>query len=93
MSKLSQLSQRIAVTKSGIKVAVKSEIKEKARDIAERDELAISISEWTAGATAGKTELNEGQRKAMYLALENKFQLIQGPPGKHYAVQCMLGFV
>lgn len=49
------------------------------RQIVQTDELARSISSWTTGMKP--TNLNEFQEPAMYKALDNKFQLIQGPPG------------
>lgn len=50
-----------------------------ARIIAREDKLAQSISYWTTNTDT--TRLNEYQERALYKAIENNFQLIQGPPG------------
>ena len=34
--------------------------------------------------TGGQQQINDEQKKSVKIAVENKFQLIQGPPGNNY---------
>ena len=47
----------------------------------DKDSLALRLWE------SNHVSLNQTQIKAVYLALQHNFQLIQGPPGKHILVQ------
>lgn len=51
-------------------------------DIFAKDVFATSISKWSSTPGEDSTDLNEGQREAMTLAIMKCFQLIQGPPGE-----------
>ena len=50
------------------------------------DKLAESISEWSSDSSGVHDPkfLNKWQKKAMEMALDKPFQLIQGPPGKQW---------
>ena len=76
------LSWKIAIRPSKL-VTVERERKEKSEAIANKDELASSITKWVSErADRGSRALNDGQQEARNLALRNTFQLIQGPPGE-----------
>ena len=53
----------------------------RSESIVRNDPLATSISMWSSSIPTKSLDLNEGQKKAMSLALRREFQLIQGPPG------------
>ena len=55
--------------------------KREALKIVDTDILVTSLAKWEKRKTLTGIQLNDGQIKAMKLALCNKFQLIQGPPG------------
>ena len=52
------------------------------------DKFTESISEWSSDSSGVHDPkfLNKWQKKAMEMALDKPFQLIQGPPGKHYSI-------
>ena len=79
--KVSELSKSVAVQRSKIHANVEAAIKKESRSIARQDVLAFSLSKWATPEPPEAKELNDGQKKAMDLALSKPFQLIQGPPG------------
>ena len=52
-----------------------------------RNEADLATTLWNSGSS---TSLNPYQRKAVELALSNKFVMIQGPPGKQEATYSLL---
>ena len=74
---VSKLSRSVAIYPS--RILKTNEQKQTFFHIAKTDELAQSISRWTADKE--DKILNRFQKEAMFKALKGHFQLIQGPPG------------